>query len=122
MRAEKASWRIANERGLKLTTICPALVTGPEFCHRNPTATISYLKGAQEMYSHGLLARVDVTKLAEAHACVFKAMNNNASGRYICFDHVIDSLSEAENIIIIIIIIIIICNIKLLYIIIIIQI
>ncbi|XP_020234719.1 cinnamoyl-CoA reductase-like SNL6 [Cajanus cajan] len=97
MRAEKAAWRIANERGLKLTTICPALVTGPEFCHRNPTATIAYLKGAQEMYSHGLLARVDVTKLAEAHACVFKAMNNNASGRYICFDHVIDSLSEAEN-------------------------
>jgi len=45
MRAEKAAWRIANERGLKLTTICPALVTGPEFCHRNPTATIAYLKG-----------------------------------------------------------------------------
>ena len=45
MRAEKAAWRIANERGLKLTTICPALITGPEFCHRNPTATIAYLKG-----------------------------------------------------------------------------
>ncbi|KAL2335699.1 hypothetical protein Fmac_016912 [Flemingia macrophylla] len=107
MRAEKAAWRIANERGLNLTTICPALVTGHEFCHRNPTATIAYLKeskdstivksGAQEMYSHGLLATVDVTKLAEAHACVFKAMNNNASGRYICFDHVIDTESEAEN-------------------------
>ena len=45
MRAEKAAWRIANERGLKLTTICPALITGPEFCRRNPTATIAYLKG-----------------------------------------------------------------------------
>lgn len=97
MRAEKAAWRIAKERGLKLTTICPALITGPEFCHRNPTATIAYLKGAQEMYSHGLLATVDVTKLAEAHACVFKAMNNNASGRYICFDNVIDTQSEAEK-------------------------
>ncbi|XP_061363203.1 cinnamoyl-CoA reductase-like SNL6 isoform X2 [Gastrolobium bilobum] len=97
MRAEKAAWRIANERGLKLTTICSALITGPEFCRRNPTATIAYLKGAQEMYSHGLLATVDVTKLAEAHACVFKAMNNNASGRYICFDNVIDAQSEAEK-------------------------
>lgn len=49
------------------------------------------------MYSHGLLATVDVTKLAEAHVCVFKAMNRNASGRYICFDHVIDTQSEAEK-------------------------
>ncbi|KAG4911484.1 Cinnamoyl-CoA reductase-like SNL6 [Glycine max] len=97
MRAEKAAWRISNERGLKLTTICPALITGPEFCHRNPTATIAYLKGAQEMYSQGFLASVDVTKLAEAHASVFKAMNNEASGRYICFDHVIDTHSEAEK-------------------------
>ncbi|KAJ1416515.1 hypothetical protein SESBI_17298 [Sesbania bispinosa] len=84
MRAEKTAWRIANERGLKLTTICPALITGPEFCHKNPTATIAYLK-------------VDVKKVAEAHACVFKAMDNNASGRYICFDNVIDSQSEAEK-------------------------
>ncbi|XP_047156561.1 cinnamoyl-CoA reductase-like SNL6 [Vigna umbellata] len=97
MRAEKAAWRIANERGLKLTTICPALITGPQFCHRNPTATIAYLKGGQEMYSLGLLATVDLTKLAEAHASVLKAMNNNASGRYICFDKVIDSQSGAEN-------------------------
>ncbi|KAK7266086.1 hypothetical protein RIF29_18726 [Crotalaria pallida] len=97
MRAEKAAWRIANERGLKLTTICPALITGPEFCRRNPTATIAYLKGAQEMYSQGLLAIVDVTKLAEAHVCVFKAMNSNASGRYIIFDHVINTQSEAEK-------------------------
>lgn len=47
MRAENAAWRIANERGLKLTTICPALITGPEFCRRNPTGTIAYLKGTK---------------------------------------------------------------------------
>jgi len=46
MRVEKAAWRIANEKFLKLTTICPALNTGPQFCHRNPTTTIAYLKGA----------------------------------------------------------------------------
>ncbi|CAJ1946713.1 unnamed protein product [Sphenostylis stenocarpa] len=97
MRAEKAAWRVANERGVKLTTICPALITGPQFCHRNPTATIAFLKGAQEMYSRGLLATVDVTKLAEAHASVFKAMKNSASGRYICFDKVIETQSGAEN-------------------------
>ncbi|OIW12396.1 hypothetical protein TanjilG_04145 [Lupinus angustifolius] len=44
MRAEKSAWRIANEKGLKLTTICPALIIGPQFCHRNPTPTIAYLK------------------------------------------------------------------------------
>jgi len=51
MRSEKVAWRIANERGLKLTTICPALITGPQFCHRNPTATIAYLKGATLLYN-----------------------------------------------------------------------
>ncbi|KAI4350688.1 hypothetical protein L6164_005118 [Bauhinia variegata] len=96
-RAEKTAWRIANERGLKLTTICPALITGPEFFSKSPTATIAYLKGAQEMYSHGLLATVDVIKLVEAHVSVFQAMNRNACGRYICFDKVVQSQSEAET-------------------------
>lgn len=45
LRAEKAAWRIAKERGLKLVTICPGLITGPDFFRRNPTATIAYLKG-----------------------------------------------------------------------------
>ncbi|KAJ7970834.1 Cinnamoyl-CoA reductase [Quillaja saponaria] len=97
MRAEKAAWRIAKERGLELTTICPALITGPEFCQRNPTPTIAYLKGAQEMYANGMLATVDVMRLAEAQVCVFKAMNGNAFGRYICFDNILDSQSEAEK-------------------------
>lgn len=45
LRAEKAAWRIAEEQGLRLTTICSALITGPQFCGRNPTPTIAYLKG-----------------------------------------------------------------------------
>ncbi|KAG6659495.1 cinnamoyl-CoA reductase-like SNL6 [Carya illinoinensis] len=90
LRAEKAAWRVAKETGLQLATICPALVTGPEFCPRNPTATIAYLKGAQEMYSNGTLATVDVSKLAAAEACVYDAMDKNAGGRYICFDDVVD--------------------------------
>lgn len=49
------------------------------------------------MFYHGLLATVDVTKLAEAHVCVFKAMNRNAYGRYICIENVIDSHTGAEK-------------------------
>ncbi|XP_050220720.1 cinnamoyl-CoA reductase-like SNL6 [Mercurialis annua] len=97
VKAEKAAWRIAKENGLKLATICPALITGPDFYHRNPTSTIAYLKGAQEMFADGLLATIDVMKLAEAQVCVLEAMNKTAYGRYICFDNVIQSESQAER-------------------------
>ncbi|KAJ9135327.1 hypothetical protein P3X46_032526 [Hevea brasiliensis] len=97
LRAEKAAWRIAKEKGLKLVTICPGLITGPDFFHRNPTATIAYLKGSQEMFADGLLATVDVMKLAEAHTCLLEAMNKTASGRYIYFDHVVEREDEAEK-------------------------
>ncbi|OMP11911.1 3-beta hydroxysteroid dehydrogenase/isomerase [Corchorus capsularis] len=97
LKAEKIAWKTAEEMGLKLTTICPGLITGPEFSYRNPTATIAYLKGAQEMYGVGLLATVDVRRLAEAHVSVFEAMNTTACGRYICFDQVIGTEEEAEK-------------------------
>lgn len=45
LRAEKAAWRIAKERDLKLVTICPGLITAPHLSIRNPTATVAYLKG-----------------------------------------------------------------------------
>ncbi|KAM1296543.1 hypothetical protein ACFX2I_023370 [Malus domestica] len=97
LRAEKAAWKIAEEKGVKLATICPALITGPEISTRNPTATLAYLKGAQEMYQSGVLATVDITRLAEAHLGVFEAMNEAAFGRYICFDRVVDGEEEAEK-------------------------
>ncbi|EEF37670.1 cinnamoyl-CoA reductase-like SNL6 [Ricinus communis] len=97
LRAEKAAWRIAKEKGLKLATICPGLITGPDFFHRNPTATIAYLKGAQEMFGDGLLATTDVMKLAEAQACVLEGMDKRAFGRYICFDNIIERKDEAEK-------------------------
>jgi len=43
--AEKAAWRAARGRDLKLVTLCPGLVTGPGFRRRNSTASIAYLKG-----------------------------------------------------------------------------
>lgn len=45
LKSEKVAWRIAQESGLKLATICSALITGPNFHHRNSTATMAYLKG-----------------------------------------------------------------------------
>lgn len=51
LKAEKVAWEIAEDTGFKLATICPALITGPEFISRNPTATIAYLKGTT---SHAL--------------------------------------------------------------------
>lgn len=97
LRAERAAWRVAEERGLKLTTICPGLIKGAEFFNRNTTSTIAYLKGAQEMYEKGLLASVDVNRLAEAHVCVFEEMSRTASGRYICYDQVIKNEEEMET-------------------------
>ncbi|KAB2011598.1 hypothetical protein ES319_D09G031000v1 [Gossypium barbadense] len=98
LKAEKVAWKIAEEMSLNLTTICPGLITGHEFSYRNPTATIAYLKGAQEMYANGLLATVDVRRLAEAHVSVFEAMKTTtAFGRYICFDRIIQCEDEAEK-------------------------
>ncbi|KAL0344005.1 UNVERIFIED_CONTAM: Cinnamoyl-CoA reductase 1 [Sesamum angustifolium] len=97
LRAEKAAWDIAKQSGLKLATICPGLITGSKFYERNPTSTIAYLKGAQEMYTYGLLATVDIDKLAKAHVRIFEDMKKTASGRYICFDQVIEREDEVEE-------------------------
>ncbi|XP_015692797.2 cinnamoyl-CoA reductase-like SNL6 [Oryza brachyantha] len=95
--AEKAAWRAARGRDLKLVTICPALVTGPGFRRRNSTPSIAYLKGAHAMLAEGLLATADVERVAEAHVRVYEAMSGaggGAGGRYICYDHVVRSGEE----------------------------
>ncbi|KAI3452437.1 hypothetical protein Pfo_009101 [Paulownia fortunei] len=97
LRAEKAAWEIAKENGLKLAAICPGLITGSEFYQRSPTSSIAYLKGVQEMYIYGLLATVDIDRLAKAHVSVFEEMKKTASGRYICFDKVLDREDEIEK-------------------------
>ncbi|XP_010925686.1 cinnamoyl-CoA reductase-like SNL6 [Elaeis guineensis] len=93
--AEKAAWRAARGRDLKLVTVCPALVTGPGFRRRNSTGSVAYLKGAREMFAEGLLATVDVSKVAEAHVSVYEAMGSTACGRYICYDRIIQRKEEA---------------------------
>ncbi|RWW76057.1 hypothetical protein BHE74_00015877 [Ensete ventricosum] len=49
------------------------------------------------MFAEGLLATVDVEQLADAHVSIYEAMNKNACGRYICFDHVIQTGEEAAE-------------------------
>lgn len=51
------------------------------------------------MYEKGLLATVDVNRLAEAHVCVLEELNRTASGRYICFDQVIKNEEEVETLV-----------------------
>ncbi|MCD9558785.1 hypothetical protein HAX54_016403 [Datura stramonium] len=97
LKAERIAWNIARESGFKLATICPGLVTGPDFLSRNPTSTIAYLKGAQEMFRNGVLATVDVNRLAVEHVMVFEEMKNTGYSRYISFDRVIRSEEEFEK-------------------------
>lgn len=47
------------------------------------------------MYAEGLLATADVDRVAEAHVCVYEAMAGSAAGRYIWFDRVVRSDSDA---------------------------
>lgn len=42
------------------------------------------------MYSNGLLATMDVNRLAKAHVCLWEGLGNKtAFGRYVCFDTII---------------------------------
>ncbi|KAG2245312.1 hypothetical protein Bca4012_024194 [Brassica carinata] len=90
LKAEKAAWRIADSKGLKLATICPALITGPDFFQLNSTSTLAYLKGAKDMYRNGLLATMDVNRLAKVHVRLWEGLGDKtAFGRYICFDTIL---------------------------------
>ncbi|KAK1438830.1 hypothetical protein QVD17_04641 [Tagetes erecta] len=97
LKAERVSWRIAEEKGFKLTTICSGLITGPRYFCANPSSTIAYLKGGQDMYEHGLLATVDVNKLAEAHVKVLEEMKETGGGRYVCFDKLVRSTDDVQR-------------------------
>ncbi|KAG9449942.1 hypothetical protein H6P81_009907 [Aristolochia fimbriata] len=94
-KAERTAWRVAREADLKLTTVCPALLTSPQSSNRNSSATLAYLKGAKEMFRKRLLATVGVDKAAEAHVRVYEAQE--ACGRFICYDRVIDQDEDATQ-------------------------
>lgn len=49
------------------------------------------------MFAEGLLATVDVNRIAEVHVCVCEAMSSTACGRYICYDHIVQRPEEAAE-------------------------
>lgn len=50
------------------------------------------------MFSRGLLATVDVATLADAQVSIYEAItSNSASGRYICYDYVIQTSEEIKE-------------------------
>lgn len=49
------------------------------------------------MYDYGLLATVDVDKLADAHVYVYEEMNKSGGGRYVCYDKVVCSPNEVQS-------------------------
>lgn len=93
--SEKTAWALAMDRGLNMVTINAALIEGPGFFHQNSGSTLSYLKGAAQMYEDGVLASVDVRFLADVHICVME--DPAAFGRYICFNHIINTAEHAVN-------------------------
>lgn len=49
------------------------------------------------MLRDGLLATVDVGKLAEAHVVVYEDMDRTACGRYICFDRIVRRVEDVAE-------------------------
>ncbi|KAK9925309.1 hypothetical protein M0R45_033637 [Rubus argutus] len=96
LKAEKAAWTIAKDYGLKLTTICPGLITGPEFALETQHQQLHISKEPRDVPKR-LASNRDVMRLADAHVGVYEAMNKSAFGRYICFDQVIETEQEAEK-------------------------
>jgi nucleoside-diphosphate-sugar epimerase len=89
---ERAAWRVAEELGLKLVVINPALVIGPSLTpHLNFSleALIRLIKGegtGLDLCQPGTLPDVhkgwvDVREVSDAHVLAFE--NDDASGRYL---------------------------------------
>ncbi|KAJ7955706.1 Cinnamoyl-CoA reductase-like [Quillaja saponaria] len=91
--SEKAAWALAMDRMLNMVSVNAGLVLGPGIAQRNPLSTMSYLKGAAQMYENGVLAFVDVNFLANVH---IRALEDpSASGRYFCFNKIVNTEEEA---------------------------
>ncbi|KAG6587792.1 Cinnamoyl-CoA reductase-like SNL6, partial [Cucurbita argyrosperma subsp. sororia] len=90
--SEQAAWALAMDRRLNMVSINAGLVLGPAVAEENSVSTISYLKGAAEMYENGVLAVVDVKFLVDVH---IRAMEDSSTGgRYFCFDQIVNSEDE----------------------------
>ncbi|KAI3514947.1 hypothetical protein L1887_13695 [Cichorium endivia] len=86
--AEKTAWALAMDRGVSMVSINAGLLLSPDL-----TITHPYLKGAAEMYKDGVFVTVDLKFLVDSYICVFE--ESSAYGRYLCFNHVINSNEDA---------------------------
>ncbi|KAJ6330793.1 hypothetical protein OIU76_009397 [Salix suchowensis] len=91
--SEQAAWALAMDRMLSMVSINAGLVLGPGVSQQNPSSTISYLKGAAQMYENGVLASVDVNFLADVHIRAFQ--DRSTCGRYFCFNQTVNTEDEA---------------------------
>ncbi|GLJ37377.1 hypothetical protein SUGI_0758460 [Cryptomeria japonica] len=83
--AEKAAWKMAEERNLDMVVVNPSLVLGPllQTSMNASTAHImKYLTGSAKTYANLTQAYVDVRDVAEAHILVYETPS--ACGRYLC--------------------------------------
>ncbi|KAK1306948.1 Tetraketide alpha-pyrone reductase 2 [Acorus calamus] len=90
--SEKTAWALAMDRGVDMVSINAGLVMGQELGPSSP-----YLKGAAEMYEEGTLVAVDLKFLVDAHVCAYECAS--AYGRYLCFNHVINSPADALDLV-----------------------
>ncbi|XP_012071595.1 cinnamoyl-CoA reductase-like SNL6 [Jatropha curcas] len=91
--AEQAAWALAMDRMLNMVSINAGLVMGPAVTQQNPGSTVSYLKGAAQMYENGVLAFVEVNFLVDVH---IRALEDRSTcGRYFCFNQIVNTEQEA---------------------------
>ncbi|CAD6204609.1 unnamed protein product [Miscanthus lutarioriparius] len=83
--SEKTAWALAMDRGVDMVAINAGLLTGAPGLRL--TAAHPYLKGAPDMYDHGVLVTVDVDFLADAHVAAYESPT--AYGRYLCFNNAV---------------------------------
>ncbi|GLT97591.1 hypothetical protein SLE2022_151480 [Rubroshorea leprosula] len=91
--SEKAAWALAMDRMLNMVSVNAGLVLGPGVAQQNPGSTMSYLKGAAQMYENGVLAFVNVSFLADVHIRAFE--DQSTTGRYFCFNQIVKTEEEA---------------------------
>ncbi|KAG8092668.1 hypothetical protein GUJ93_ZPchr0012g20374 [Zizania palustris] len=88
--SEKTAWALAMDRGVDMVAINAGLLTAPGLTAEHP-----YLKGAPNMYDHGVLVTVDADFLADAHVAAYECPT--AYGRYLCFNNAVCRPEDAAR-------------------------
>ncbi|EPS59154.1 hypothetical protein M569_15655, partial [Genlisea aurea] len=88
--AEKTAWALAMDRGVNMVSINAGLVMRPDLSIKDP-----YLLGAEDMFNNGVFVTVDLKFLVDAHMCIFE--DPSSYGRYLCFNHAMNSTKDVVN-------------------------